>query len=299
MKSFGLVFVASLVAPLLASAGCASDAAGLSLQTTSGREPEAAAPGPGAPPVAGGALDPMNAQGAPVQGEPPAEINLPRCGPPPYQAVTLRARDIQAPAGKEPAGVAITLKLCPDQKFTIGEDGQAVVLVTIGAETWICFQAPGYLPWMVGEMAVSDALPGNIVGTLVPRSLASTVTPGYQPESPLVLVEVQAGRATGAEACRAREGVVLAVKDHPGATVLYRAMGSNGSYQRTAGTSPEGVAIVTGLPANAGPVELVAQKTGCSYTLSYGDVNSPALVPIVRTPLSPGVITFQTINPAR
>ena len=72
-----------------------------------------------------------------------AEANLPRCGPPPYQAVTLRARDIQAQPGREPAGVVITFKQCPDQKFTTGPDGQAVVLVTRGAETWICFQAAG------------------------------------------------------------------------------------------------------------------------------------------------------------
>jgi hypothetical protein len=152
----------------------------------------------------------------------------------------------------------------------------------------------------VGEMPIGASLPGSgVVATLVPKSLASTVTPGYQADSPLVFVQVQAGRATASEACRAREGVVLAVKDHPEATVLYRATGSNGSYQKGLGTSAEGVAIVTGLPADASPVELMAQKMGCNYTVSYGDANSATLVPILRTPLSPGVITYQSINPNR
>ena len=45
---------------------------------------------------------------------------------------------------------------------------------------------------------------------------------------------------------------------------------------------------MTGLPADATAVDLSARKLGCSYTLSYGDANSPNLLPILRTPLAPG-----------
>jgi hypothetical protein len=295
MKSFHV----SLVASLLALAGCSSDTAGLVFEGGDVDSVDAARQGPAGSADAG-ASDATNPQSAPVPSDPAAEQNLPRCGPPPYYPVTLRARDIQGQPGREQAGVVITFKHCPGEKFMTGEDGRALVLVTIGAETWICFQAPGYLPWMVGEMPIGAGLPATgVVATLVPRSLATTVTPGYQADSPLVFVQVQAGRATATEACRARDGVVLAVKGHPEATVMYRATGSNGSYQKGFGTSAEGVAIVTGLPADASPVELVAQKAGCNYNVSYGDANSATLVPILRTPLSPGVITYQSINPNR
>jgi hypothetical protein len=153
---------------------------------------------------------------------------------------------------------------------------------------------------MIGEFAVGPAVPvAGLVATLVPKTLASTVVPGYQADSPMVFVQVQAGRASASEPCRARDGVVLAVEGQPNATVLYRATGSNGSYQKTVGTSAEGVAIVTGLAAETTTVDLVARKTGCSYTLSYGDANSPTLLPILRTPLAPGVITHQSVNPDR
>ena len=56
---------------------------------------------------------------------------------------------------------------------------------------------------------------------------------------------------------------------------------------------------MTGLPRDATSVEIVAQKTGCTYSLAYGDANSSTLTPIVRTPLSPGVITHQIVNPVR
>ena len=135
------------------------------------------------------------------------ELDLPRCGPPPYQAVTLRARDIQAVGGREQADVAITFKHCPGEKFKTGANGRVVVLVTRDAETWICFQAEGYLPWMVGEIAIGPSLPATgLVATLVPTGLASTVTPGYQPMSPLLFVQVQAGRTAASEACRNRDG---------------------------------------------------------------------------------------------
>jgi hypothetical protein len=296
MKSFGLICASSVVF-LLAGAGCASDVAGLSHPGAAGdTEDGGLRTSPGTPDA--GASDAVNPLAAPA--DPSAETDLPRCGPPPYHPVMLRARDIQGQPGREQAGVVITFKHCPDQKFVTGADGRAVVLVTLGAETWICFQAPGFLPWMVGEIAISEALPATgVAATMVPRNLASTVTPGYLPDRPLVFVQVQSGRSTASEACRLREGVVLGVKGHPDATVLYRATGSNGSYQKGFGTSAEGVAILTGLPADGEPVELVAQKTGCSYTLSYGDANSAALVPILRTPLFPGVITYQSINPAR
>ena len=285
---------------LSAQAGCASDAAGLfgADQAPDAAPQGASGGGPGGGDDGGAPASDASASRPPP--ESPLELTLPRCGPPPYQAVTLRARDIQAAAGREQADVTITFKHCPGQKFKTGPDGRAVVLVTQQAETWICFQAEGYLPWMVGEVAIGPALPtGGLVATLVPRNLASTVTPGYQMASPLVFIQVQAGRATADEACRARDGVILGVKDHPGATVMYRASGSNGSYQRGFGTSTEGVAIVTGLPPDATAVEIVAQKTGCSYVLAYGDASSATLVPILRTPLAPGVITHQTVNPVR
>ncbi len=294
MKSFGLLLVASLCA----FAGCASDEAGLSFESAraaeAGDRPSTVS---ARAPDAGAGADGSSALVAPAE---PLEVSVPRCGPPPHHPVVLRARDIQAQAGREQGGVTITFKHCPGQRFMTGRDGRAVVPVTLGAETWIRFEAPGYLPWMVGEMPIgADLPPSGVVGTLVPRSLAATVTPGYQAESPLVFVQVQAGRATASDACRAREGVLLGVKDHPEATVLYRATGSNGSYQRGLGTSAEGVAIVAGLAPDSGPIELVAQKMGCDYTLSYGDANSPALVPILRTPISAGVVTYQSINPTR
>jgi hypothetical protein len=299
MKSLIPIIAASIFAAAL-PAGCASsDPAGLS--RTSAEEADAAPQAPTEQRAADAGL-PADAAGAGVPAPPDntGELTMPRCGSPPYQAVTVRARDIQAPLGREQAGVVVTLKHCPGQKFMTGADGRATILVTHGAETWVCFEAAGYLPWMMGEFAIGPAVPATgLVAMLVPKNLAATVVPGYQPDSPMLFVQVQAGRATGSDACRARDGVVLAVEGFPGATVLYRATGSNGSYQRAFGTSGEGVAIVTGLPADANAVDLSATKMGCSYTLSYGDANSPTLLPILRTPLAPGVITQQSINPAR
>jgi hypothetical protein len=287
----------------LAVAACGSDHLELTEIDGVGDAPDAAPPGSWIGHEDAGREQPADSsQPSPpiVPPDPLAESSLPHCGPPPYQAVTLRARDIQAPAGREQADVSITFKHCPGEKFRTGANGRAVVLVTREAETWICFQSDGYLPWMVGEITIGPALPAaGLVATLVPSSLASTVTPGYQPTSALLFVQVQAGRANATEACRGREGVVLGVKGHPGATVVYRATGSNGSYQKGFGTSAEGVAIVTGLPPGATSVEIVAQKTGCSYTLAYGDASSTTLVPILRTPLAPGVITHQILNPVR
>jgi hypothetical protein len=303
MKSFIRVSLAALGLPTIAAClctgvGCASDADGLSRTTGSSLDA-----GPQLSTErgdAGSAEDARAPSGAPTPPDSTNELTLPRCGPPPYQAVIVRARDIQAPPGREQAGVVVTFKQCPGQKFMTGAEGRATILVTQGAETWVCFEAAGYLPWMMGEFAVGPALPAaGLVATMVPKTLAATVVPGYQAEGPMLFVQVQAGRANASEACRLREGVSVGVAGHPNVTVLYRATGSNGSYQRTMGTSAEGVAIMTGLPADATAVDLVAQKMGCNYTLSYGDANSPTLLPILRTPLAKGVITHQSINPAR
>ncbi len=289
MKSFIPVFATSLCATW----ACASDPAGLA--RTIADAPDAAPTLAPAPSDAGAPED-----ASPATGAPPAELALPRCGPPPYQPLVVRARDIQAATGREQPGVTVTLKHCPGQTFVTGPEGRITILVTVGAETWVGFQAPGYLPWMIGEFAVGPAVPtAGLVATLVPKSLASTVVPGYQADSPMLFVQVQAGRTSANEPCRARDGVVLGVEGHPNVTVMYRASGSNGSYQKAVGTSAEGVAIVTGLPADTGSVDLLATKMGCSYMLSYGDANSPALLPILRTPLAPGVITHQSVNPVR
>jgi hypothetical protein len=147
---------------------------------------------------------------------------------------------------------------------------------------------------------MSEGLPrAPLLGTMVPERIGNTVVPGYRPTDPLVYLQVEMGRSDAAEACRSRDGVVFSVKGHPEAQVSYRAAGSNGGYTKTSATSIEGVAIISGLSPTVPAVEILAVKPGCSYRLAYGDVNSTTLLPILRTPLSPGTITHQVINPVR
>ena len=174
-----------------------------------------------------------------------------------------------------------------------------MLLATRDARTWIRFESPGHVPWMMGELLVDDTLPPvPLLATMIPTKLAASVVPGLRPDGALVYVEVQMGPATGPVACRSPEGVTLSVKDQPEASVLYRASGSNAGYAKAAMTSDEGVALIVGL-APMGTVELVASKPGCSYQLAYGNVNTRQLTPIGRTPLAAGTITHQVFNPVR
>lgn len=260
-----------------------------------------------------GAADPSVAPDSGAAGAPDAGFNapatdagnaaseVPSCGAPPYQSLSLGAEDIMGPAGaRELRDVTITLKHCPESRFITGADGRVQIMVSRLAETWIRFEKLGYLPWMVGEVMVTEGLPrAPMMGTMVPERIGSTVVPAYRPADPLVYLQVQMGRSDAPEACRSREGVVLSVKGHPEAQVTYRAAGSNGGYTMTSATSIEGVAIISGLSASTGVVEILAAKPGCTYRLAYGDVNSTSLLPILRTPLAAGTITHQMINPVR
>jgi hypothetical protein len=222
----------------------------------------------------------------------------PHCGLPPYQAVRLGARDVMAPKA-DLAGVQVTLKHCPGQTFAVPTDGNTL-WVSAGAETWIRFDAPGYIPWVEGELRIPDAFPAPYIdATMMPRGVADLVMPVWKPDAPTIYVEVRTGRSSGDEACRSAAGVALSVKDYPGAVVLYRNKGANADYGDGSGTSAEGVAVVTGLPLGLASVELVASKPGCVYLPAFGDANSPQLLPIVRAPLFAGAITHQVINPAR
>jgi hypothetical protein len=197
------------------------------------------------------------------------------------------------------AGVSVTLAHCPGQRFVTGADGRLMLRVSRGATSSIRFEAAGHIPWVVGELDFAQTPPAvPVMATMIPTKLASSVVPGVRPDGALVYVEVQAGAAAGPEACRSPDGVILAVKDHPLATVMYRASGSNAGYGKASMTSSEGIAVILGLPAS-GTVELTASKPGCTYHLAYGDVNARTLIPIARTPLAGGAITHQVFNPVR
>lgn len=260
----------------------------------------AANAGDGAGNAGNGAENPGGggAGGPPVD---PQTAEALRCGPPPHQPMWLSARDIMGPpAARDLAEVYLTFKHCPESRFVTGADGRVLVMVSRTANTWVRFEKQGYLPWMIGEVAVTDGLPlAPLTATMVPEQVGAVVVPAYKATDPLIYVQVQLGRADAPEACRSREGVVFSVKGHPEAQVSYRAAGSNAGYVRSSATTIEGVAIISGLAATAGPVEIVAVKPGCNYLVAYGDVNSPSLLPIVRTPLAAGAITHQVINPVR
>lgn len=228
-----------------------------------------------------------------------AALGVARCGEAPFKLVRLGARDMTgATEAPHLAGVTVTLGHCPDRRFATGPDGGLMLMVSRDVNSWIRFESPGHVPWLVGELRFDDTLPPVVVtATMVPTKLAPAILPGIRPDGPLVYVEVQAGQASAPQACRTPEGVTLTVKDHPAASVLYRASGSTSIYG-TAMTSEEGVALIAGLPPS-GLVELVASKPGCVYRLAYGDVNSRQLVPIGRTPLLAGTITHQVFNPIR
>jgi hypothetical protein len=176
------------------------------------------------------------------------------------------------------------------------------LLVTAGVETWIRFAAPGYLPWIEGEITVPEhQAPLQIDATLVPTAIAPTLVPSWTSQSAVVYVEIRRGRAVESDACRSPAGVTLSVKDHPEALVRYRGKGANASFELPMlSTSEEGVAMITNLlPPVLATVDIVAEKPGCTYVPSYGDANTAVLFPILRTPLESGAITHQVFNPAR
>jgi hypothetical protein len=301
MRSFRLVRLArprvalSSLLAAIAAVGCSG--VPIPEDMTTPRLPEPADPN-GAD--AGAAPDTLGAT-APGADETGA-ADWPTCGAPPYQEVRLGLRDVMSTAGESRGlpGATITLKHCPDSRFTTGPDGRATIQVSRGAETWIRFEAEGYVPWLLGEVAFGDnptSLP--IVATLVPARLAPTVVPPFRADAALIYLQVQMGRATAPAACRSTSGVELAVKDHPEAMVLYRGSGSNAGYARASATGDEGIALVVGLSAALDSVEITAAKEGCWYQLAYGDANAPALLPIVRTPVQTGAITHQVVNPLR
>jgi hypothetical protein len=252
-------------------------------------------------PEAGQAADAELTQPPGAPEDPTRAPPVPSCGLPPYQPVHLMVRDVMSSAG-EPrglAGAAISFKHCPGARFTTASDGRLTVQVSRDAETWIRFEADGYVPWLLGEVAVTESFPSTpVVATLVPMRLAASVVPPFRGEAALVYLQVQMGRATAPEACRSPAGVTFVVKDHPEATVLYRATGSNAGYSRAVATGEEGVALVVGLPPLPS-VEVMASKPDCPYQLAYGDASAPFLVPILRTPLQAGTITHQVVNPIR
>jgi hypothetical protein len=240
--------------------------------------------------------------GAPEQ-PPPSEVTgAPICGEPPYQPFRLSAHDIMAPAAKNDlADVVVTLKHCPGKSFKL-PPGAGTLLVTAGVDTWIRFAAPGYLPWLEGEITVPRrGAPIAIEATMVAATIAPTLLPSWKVESAVIYVEVRRGRAVESEPCRSPAGVRLSVKGHPEALVRYRGKGANASFELPMlATSEEGVAMITNLlPPVLATVEIVAEKPDCTYEPAYGDANSAMLFPILRTPLEAGAITHQVFNPAR
>ena len=299
-----------LAAAALAAAGCSAEPSGLPSSglvvpargSSSDAGPEAGDE-PSAPPdpePAGGEAGDAAASPGEDAGDTMTALGVARCGEPPFRMVRLGARDMMGASGApDLAGVTITLGHCPGLRFETGADGGLMLLVSRSATSWIRFDKPGHVSWLVGELIFDDTLPPvPVTGTMIPTKLAASVVPGLRPDGALVYVEVQGGLAAGPEACRSPGGVTLSVKDHPQAVVLYRAAGSNAGYDKAAMTSEEGLALIGGLPAS-GSVELVATKAGCQYSLAYGDVNSRALIPILRTPLAAGTITHQVFNPVR
>jgi hypothetical protein len=293
MKSF---FVASTLLAFV-SAGCASDAG-----VVDDGPRDAAGPGDDrpAPPSAG---DAATAASDAVREEAPLApaTEVPRCGPGPYQLVKLSARNLMAPSSqRELAGVRITLERCSGVEVLTNADGKADVNVSQGAETWIRFEAPGFVPWLCGELRAGPALATQgLVASMLSEAIAPSFLTSYKPDKPLIYVQVQPGRSDGPAACRTRDNVVITVKDHPEAVVLYREVGSNAPYLKGAWTTTEGSVIVSGLPASLGSVEIVATKKGCTYVSAYGDANSPSLVPITKVPLQDGALTYHTFNPVR
>jgi hypothetical protein len=297
MKSLSFAGLA-LTSALGACAGTSSP----SLVAADGGEPaesDAGAPevgGPGPP-----SQDARGEAGAPAADAATAAAAV-NCGKPPYSVLRLAARNLMAPADQRELGnVKITLGLCPGVQTLTQADGKAQINLTEGAETWIRFEATGFLPCLFGEFAVSASASTPVLSaTMIPDAAAPGLLPGYRADRPLIYVQVQAGRSTAPDACRARDGVALAVKDHPEAMVLYRGIGSNAAYVSGKATTTEGTAIIVGLiAATTGSVQVQATKSGCTYTAAYGDANSAALLPILRTPLAKGALTYLSINPMR
>ncbi len=285
-----------LVAMLTALPACSSklESEGLAPPPASPSRPE-----PESPPDAGAPLAGDEPDAASTPGAMPVALGQ-QCGLPPLRPLQLSVRDIMSPAVTEVDGVEVTFKHCPGQSFALPPEG-LTVWISAGAATFVRFDAPGYLPWIEGEVTIPEgAAPISIGATMVPTAIAPTLLPPWKAELPLIFVEVRKGRTEAGEACRSPSGVKLNVKGHPGAVVFYRNKGANAGYN-TGGslTSDEGMAFITQLPAIVPSVEIEALKPGCEYVTAYGDANSAALIPILRAPLAEGAITHQVINPAR
>jgi hypothetical protein len=272
------------------------DAPDAGLTGADGFTPAPADSVPGAPAADAGAA-------APPPERPPGSTSPdPICGEPPYQPFRLSAHDIMSPGAKNDlADVVVTLKHCPGESFKLPPNGRTL-LVTAGVDTWIRFAAPGYLPWLEGEITVPKrGAPIPIEATMVATAIAPTLLPTLTVGSAVIYVEVHRGRAVESEPCRSPAGVTLSVKGHPEALVRYRGKGANASFELPLlATSDEGVAMITNLlPPVLATVEIAADKPDCTYVPAYGDANAAMLFPILRTPLEAGAITHQVFNPAR
>ncbi len=239
-----------------------------------------------------------------VDSAPALSAEISRCGQGPYTVVRLHARNaVPSAAGQSPvANAAITLKSCPNLKLSTNADGHVDLAMSVGAETWIRFQAPGFIPYLLGEISVPDKFSERegVTATLVSDVAQPILLPMYKPDRPLVYVIVQMGRADAPEACRSREGVTIAVKDHPDAMILYRkGFSAMPTYAPGPGTGGDGIAIVTGISPSTSSVTVMATKVGCPYVLSYGDANAAGLTAVTQTPVQVGVVTVVAANPTR
>ena len=222
----------------------------------------------------------------------------PACGQAPHVPITVEADDLMGEGEERKlAAVGVTFGLCASKTFFTGPQGSITVWLTRGAATWIRFDHEEYVSWLIGEVTVADAFP-TLTASMVPNALVDAVVPGFTEDRAVVLLQVQPGSSTAPEACRTPEGVKVTVLDQPAAKVLYRAAGASGSYEAArAVTSAEGVAVIRDLLPGATTAEIAASKPGCEYRAAYGDANSLLPIPIVRTPLFPGAITYLVLNP--
>lgn len=224
----------------------------------------------------------------------------PACGPAPHARVRLATRNV-ASAESAPAGVpgtTVTFKHCPGVTVTTDDDGRALVDITAGVETWVRFDAKGFLPWLMGETVTGPATSG-VTATMIPESGAATLIPGYWSDWPTIYVQVQAGRTSDPPACRTKEGVALAVKEQPGATVTYRSATAPNAYAPGPATTTDGWALITKVLETPAGVTVVGTKPGCTYAAAYNASDGGGLVPIVRTPLQSGAVTVVFLTPAR
>ena len=214
----------------------------------------------------------------------------PQCGPPPYQMVRLagaRHHGRHRPARPGRRG-RHALNIAREQKFATGADGRLVVLVTREPRPGSASRRPGYLPWMVGELIdwTGTCPPAALVATLVPdKAWRRRWCPGCGRTGRSSSSRCRAGARPGRRPAALPEGVALSVKDHPDATVLYRASGATAATTRRRDQRRRRGHV----DRAAGPWRTRRtgrQKPGCSYTLLRRRQLPPALPPIRRTPLA-------------